>query len=255
MASRRDTKRYQVTGLGLVALATSFAITVCAVFLLGLFVGKKNAALHAPREDRVARVPVEDYSRYSRPALPTAPASATASSPTPAGAGASGSGAVQGAEALIPSPAAPSANAVPAAGEATGRAGEMPAFATRDKDREDAAQAAARQKAAEEEAARRKVLEAAAAKAKAEQEAKKKEERGAGYTVQVLNTRRQAEADALVARLRQRGVAASVRRVGTGEHAWYRVRVGSYGTFSEARQMADRCRRDFGLGQAFVSTD
>lgn len=46
-----------------------------------------------------------------------------------------------------------------------------------------------------------------------------------------------------------------MKKIADGGGAWYRVRVGSYGAFSEARAMADRCHKELNLGQAFVSTE
>jgi cell division septation protein DedD len=73
--------------------------------------------------------------------------------------------------------------------------------------------------------------------------------------VQILATRKEGDADALVRKLKSRGFGAYIKKVSDGDGAWYRVRVGSYGAFSQARAMADKCRSDLGLGQAFVSTE
>ena len=73
--------------------------------------------------------------------------------------------------------------------------------------------------------------------------------------MEILATRKQNEADALVQQLKAHGYAAYIKRVSNGGESWYRVRVGSYGAFSEAKGMADKCRRDMSLGQAFVSTE
>lgn len=242
MATRQTRRQLQFTGFEMTVIGVSFVITVTCVFFLGLMVGKKNASYHAPREDRVARVPVDDFTRYKRPAPVSAPASAKA-----------GEAEVQ-ADTAAPT-AAPSAKASPPAPPAAKAPAEAPATAAASSAPTAAKDAAA--KAAQEAAAKDAAAKAAAAKEAKEAEKEKAEEpaTGRGYTVQILATRKQADADALVRKLKSRGYAAYVKKVSDGAGAWFRVRVGSYGAFSEARAMADKCRRDLGLGQAFVSTE
>lgn len=203
-------------------IAVSFAVTVSCVFFLGLFVGKKNASLHGPREDRVARIPVGDYAKYAPP-----PAAAPRVAPAAAS------------EPAEPPPASRAAATAAATGPATG----------------DHSAAAARPGTPAEPA--KDAAKSTPAKPEPEAKEEEPEERstGRGYTVQVLATRRQGEADALVGKLKARGYNAYIKKVSEGAAAWYRVRVGSYGGFSDARAMADRCRRDLGLEQAFVSTE
>jgi cell division septation protein DedD len=254
MAVRQARRQLQFTGFEMGLIAVSFLVTVTTVFFLGLFVGKKNASYHAPTEDRVARIPVDDFTRYKRPE----PIARAPKEPKPAAV--EGEGVVASATAKTPAGAAPPATAAdskvpvaaapavagPVAPAAAEPAAKVPAVpvpaATAD------AAAKAKETAAKEAAAK----EAAAAKAKAE---KAEEPTGRGYTVQLLSTRKSAEAEALVKKLNSRGYAANIKKMADGEGAWYRVRVGSYGAFSEARAMADKCRRDLGLGQAFVSTE
>jgi cell division septation protein DedD len=254
MAVRQARRQLQFTGFEMALIAVSFLVTVTTVFFLGLFVGKKNASYHAPTEDRVARIPVDDFTRYKRPEpiarAPKEPkpaavegegvvASATAKAPAAAPTATAGDGKA------VPVAPAVTGPAAPAAADPMAKAPAVPA--TADVATADAA-AKAKEAAAKEAAAK----EAAAAKAKAE---KAEEPTGRGYTVQLLSTRKSAEAEALVKKLNSRGYAANIKKMADGEGAWYRVRVGSYGAFSEARAMADKCRRDLGLGQAFVSTE
>ncbi len=74
------------------------------------------------------------------------------------------------------------------------------------------------------------------------------------YSVQVLATRRSADAERMVAGLKTKGYDAFVRKVEDAEGAWYRVRIGRFRDLTDARAMADRCRKEPGLGQAYVST-
>jgi cell division septation protein DedD len=252
MAVRQARRQLQFSGFEMGLIAVSFLVTVTTVFFLGLFVGKKNASYHAPTEDRVARIPVDDFTRYKRPEpIPKAPpkeavaeteVASAAAAKAPAGAAPAPAGA-DAKVAAVPATAAAVA-ADPAAAKAAAPA--APTDATAD------AAAKAKDAAAKEAAAREaKARELAAAKAKEEKE----ETTGRGYTVQLLSTRKAADAEALVKKLKARGYAANIKKMADGEGAWYRVRVGSYGAFSEARVMADKCRRDLGLGQAFVSTE
>lgn len=236
MASRQSRRQLQFTGFEMTVIGVSFVITVTCVFFLGLMVGKKNASHHAPREDRVARVPVDDFTRYKRPAAVPAP-SAASTTESPGSAAAAKADAPAAAESSRPSSAAPSP-AKPATAVASGTADAAATDAAKAKE------AAAKEAAAAEAAAKEK-----------EKGTAEEAETGRGYTVQILATRKQADADALVRKLKSRGYAAYIKRVSDGAGSWYRVRVGSYGAFSEARAMADKCRRDLGLGQAFVSTE
>lgn len=253
MAVRQARRQLQFTGFEMALIAVSFLVTVTTVFFLGLFVGKTNASYHAPTEDRVARIPVDDFTRYKRPEPIAKPAKEPKAAPAdseivaassakvpvaPAGSTAEVKTASVPAEPVGPAPVAePAAKAaVPVA----------PAVAPVDPKAKDTA--------AKEAAAK----EAAAAKAAAEKKEEEKaepESTGRGYTVQILATRKSADADALAKKLKSRGLAAYIKKVGDGEGTWYRVRVGSYGAFSEAKGMADKVRRDLGLGQAFVSTE
>jgi DedD protein len=74
-----------------------------------------------------------------------------------------------------------------------------------------------------------------------------------GYTVQVLATRNRNEADALIAQLKSRGYGAFISPVDDAGGKWYRVRIGRYDDPHAARAMADRCKRDLSLSQAYVS--
>lgn len=254
MAARQTRRQLQFTGFEMTILGVSFVVTITAVFFLGLFVGKRNAYLHAPAEDRVARVPVDDFTKYKRPApVPSAkPAEPAVAAATPAEDAKAGDAKAGDAKAKAPAQVA-SAAAAPAAAPAAVPAPAQPS--TTNADAAAAAAAKAKEAAAAKEAEAKKLAEA-----KKAAEAKKKEEeekaaKGGGYTVQLLATRKEADADALVRKLKARGYAAYIRKVNDGAGAWYRVRVGSYGTFSDARAMADKCRGDLGLAQAFVSTE
>ena len=260
MATRQTRRQLQFTGFEMAMIAVSFVITVTSVFFLGLLVGKKNASYHTPVEDRVARVPVDDFTKYKRPA-PIPPvvkerppaaadaAAASASASAPAAATVEGKGAA--------TPAATAASATPPVAAADAAAAPV-ATASVSATPVDVA-AAAQETVGKDAAAKEATAKLAAAKAKEAAAAKEKEKdepvTGRGYTVQILDTRKQDDADALVHKLKTHGYAAYIKKVSDGEGARYRVRVGSYGAFQEARTMADKCRRDLALGSAFVSTE
>jgi len=267
MATRQTRRQLQFSGFEMAMIAVSFVVTVTAVFFLGLFVGKKNASYHAPAEDRVARIPVDDFTKYKRPApiekvaKPERPAPVEAAAPaaaakadeaSAAGVAESGKAATVSSQAgPAPMPPAPvPASPAPDAAKAVEPAADAAVAATAPPDA--AAVAAAKEAAKAKEAAAK---EAAAAKQKEKEKEAAEASSGRGYTVQILATRKQADADALVSKLKSRGYAAYIKKVTDGAGAWYRVRVGSYGAFGEAKGMADKCRRDLGLGQAFVSTE
>ncbi|MEE8311499.1 MAG: SPOR domain-containing protein [Candidatus Binatia bacterium] len=73
------------------------------------------------------------------------------------------------------------------------------------------------------------------------------------YTVQVLATRNRKEAESLSESLEGRGLAAFIAPVEDASGKWYRVRIGRYQDPASAREMAERCRREIGLPQAYVS--
>ncbi len=75
----------------------------------------------------------------------------------------------------------------------------------------------------------------------------------AAYTVQVLATRNRADAQALAERLKRQGFGAYVAAVEDAGGTWYRVRIGHYDNSEAARRMAERCQRELGLAQAYVS--
>lgn len=72
------------------------------------------------------------------------------------------------------------------------------------------------------------------------------------YTVQVLATRNRREAEALASELKSKRIGAFVAPVEDASGRWYRVRIGRYDDLQSARAMEGRCRRDFGLDQAYV---
>lgn len=72
------------------------------------------------------------------------------------------------------------------------------------------------------------------------------------YTVQVLATRNRREAEALASELKGKRIGAFVAPVEDASGRWYRVRIGRFDDLQSARAMEDRCRRDFGLDQAYV---
>ena len=76
---------------------------------------------------------------------------------------------------------------------------------------------------------------------------------GLAYTVQVLATRDREEAESLTEDLKAQGLGAFVAPVEDAGGRWYRVRIGRYGDAKSARAMAERCRQDIGLSQAYVS--
>ncbi len=57
----------------------------------------------------------------------------------------------------------------------------------------------------------------------------------------------------MAAELIERGVDAFVVVAEEGDARWHRVRVGRFEEMAEARAMAERCRHDFGLEQAYAT--
>ncbi|MBI5504657.1 MAG: SPOR domain-containing protein [Deltaproteobacteria bacterium] len=259
METRRGRRQLQFTGVEMTLLAVSFLVTASCVFFLGFYVGKKNAAAHVPRDERVARIPVGDFSKYSRPAAAGPEGSSTET-------GSAGADVPKGG-ARAKSDGKPPSGAAEAKTEAKedDKTGDARGVAPAGEAKPDAAAGAADAKAdgkdakaADAKAAAAKAAADKAAQAKAAEAAKPEEDRKAGaggYTVQVLATRKQGDAEALVKKLASRGYGAYIKRVSDGQTSWYRVRVGRYGVFGEARTMADHCRRELGLEQAFVSTE
>ncbi len=305
MGTRRDRRQFQLTGVQISLLAACYLFCSALVFFLGFYVGNKNAAAHVPHDERVARIPVDDFSKYSR----LAGAAATQASPgdkadLPAVGGAAKAGAHVKADAKGPARGAEAVTDLksaagreggsdmkgetrgPATAEAAGLAPSaddnadasvdgqpwgpfaddnavvQPVVASdaksRRKDKEPSDDTRD-EKAVSKETAAAAAADTKAADAKAAKNAKLEEEKkkaAGGYTVQVLATRKQADAEALVKKLAARGYGgAYIKRVSDGQTSWYRVRVGRYGAFGEASTTADRCRRELGLEQAFVSTE
>ncbi len=201
----RDRRPFHFSTLEMLAVAAGYLVTSSFVFLLGFYVGKGNSALHEGPGEHVARIRVEDPSRY----VPTAP------QPAPA----------QEASAAVepPSEPAPAAASGPKP-EPVAEAKPEPA------------------KPAEEPAPADRVPDAPRKPAVSE----------GGYSVQVLATRRRADADAMARSLMGSGMDAYVREAVDGEDRWYRVRIGRFGDAAAARSVAERCRDALGLDQAFV---
>jgi cell division protein FtsN len=69
--------------------------------------------------------------------------------------------------------------------------------------------------------------------------------RGPAYTIQAAAVRNAEDADRLIAKLKKRGYPA-YRSIGKieGKGVWFRVRIGSYKSKSEARQTLDKLKKD-----------
>jgi cell division septation protein DedD len=240
--ARRTRGQFEFTVVELGVLAVSFTVTSCLVFLLGLYVGRDLSAEHAPVDERVARIPVADHPPQlpARVDLPGEAETAT----EPGG---------QPAKAPAPAPTPEAAamrepsRAVKAAAQEAGRPPAQPEQETP----EPAAQRYTRPVAPvpDQRAATGRpdpVLETPL-------EAEPPAGHAMAYTVQVLATRNRREADSLVADLKRRGFGAFVAPVEDGGGQWYRVRIGRYDSQDSARAMAERCREQLGIGQAFVS--
>lgn len=196
----RDRQQFQFTTLEMLVVAAGYLVTSSLVFLLGFSVGKGNSAFHQGPGEHVARVRVEDPSRYA----PSAPRLGSAS---------------EGSAAVSPPVAEPTPKAPPVV-EKTPPA-EAPAKP--------------------------------AAVASVPDAPQKPGVKQGGYSVQVLATRRRADADMMARSLAASGFDAYVREAIDGKDRWYRVRIGRYGDAATARDVADRCRKTLGLDQAFVS--
>lgn len=196
--ARRNRQLFQFTSLEMLAVAVGYIITSSFVFMLGIAVGRDGAAQHSGPGEHVARVPLDDPSRYAL--------------------------AVEEEASLVPSEEA--AVAPPPEAKPTVD-GSVPKP----------------EKPVEKEA---EVLEAPDAP-------KNPAVTEGGYSVQVLATRRKADAEAMARSLVAGGFDAYVRAARDGDDFWFRVRVGRYANAADARQAAGRCRDELGLDQAFVS--
>ena len=240
--ARRGRGQFEFTVVELAVLGASFAVTSGLVFLLGFYVGREVASEHAPLGERVARIPVAPAPPKSAgpsvpPAIPPAiPMDPTA--PKEAEAEASPEAAPQPPE---PGPAeraaaAPQTGAAdrPGAGQEGPPPGEQAALAPSAPPTASPAEPPSPEPAGSE-VERRDLLPAV------------------GYTVQVLATRNRKEAESLAAELKGNGFGAFVTAVEDAGGRWYRVRIGRYDDPHAARVMVERCKRDLGLSQAYVS--
>ena len=73
------------------------------------------------------------------------------------------------------------------------------------------------------------------------------------YTVQLMATRSREEAYGLGHRLRKEGYQAYVKLGDEEDVPWYRVRVGSYQTITEARVVQGECNDELGFKSAYVT--
>ena len=212
--ARRGRGQFEFTVVELAVLAVSFTATAVLVFLLGLYVGREVASQHAPVDERVARIPVSAQPPAG-PAPLELPEEATAVSKLAPGS-------------ASPQPARPQPRPDPQ------RTPPEVAPAAVDQGVEALARRALERRA--EPVERRPPSPPAMA-----------------YTVQVLATRNRREAESLAANLKSRGFGAFVTAVEDAQNRWYRVRIGRYDSQQSARSMAERCRSQLGLSQAFVS--
>ena len=65
-----------------------------------------------------------------------------------------------------------------------------------------------------------------------------------GLTIQVAAVKQVADADQLVATLKQKGYPAYRMAALKGQDTWYRVRVGAFKTRAEAKKMLKRLQKD-----------
>ncbi len=247
--AHRSGHRFQFSGVELTVLAAGFVATCVVIFLLGLWVGREVASQHAPVDERVARIPATEARREAPVARPPEGQTAPATGPAPRAAGPAlpstgvrepGSSGETGAETKRPE--------LP--GDAPGRAGEGQPAASRDT-AGDVPEGVLATPVTPPPASRKGAL--VPEEAEALGEATVPPESATGYTVQVLATRNRNEADALIAQLKGHGYGAFISPVEDVGGKWYRVRIGRYDEPQSARAMAERCRRDLGLSQAYVS--
>jgi cell division protein FtsN len=74
--ARRGEGDYQFSFIELSLLAAGVLATVSAVFLMGFYVGRDSASEHAPLDERVARIPVDESATAEGKPAPTRPAAA-----------------------------------------------------------------------------------------------------------------------------------------------------------------------------------
>jgi len=222
--ARRGRGQFEFTLVELGVLAASFTATAVLVFFLGFYVGRETAARHTPPDERVARVPVTDppADPLAAPAAGAEEAAANEPAPQPA---------------ARPGPRPRPAEPPPAEAEPADD-GSAPA-------------------AAEPSPPAEPGLDEDGAGADTGEPDESEDAGGAGqtggYTVQVLATRNPEEAESMVSDLEGNGYGAFVTPVEDAGGKWYRVRIGRYEDPQSARIMAERCKKDLGLSQAYVS--
>ena len=255
--ARRGRGQFQFTIVELTVLAVSFTVTSVLVFLLGLYVGREFAAQHAPVDERVARVRVTDPSQPETrkaepdpatlaplfdsdqavqqpvtpgepPAPPVPPRVLDESSQPP--------------QAASPEPAVPGGLPRPELAPPATEEPE-PAVSSRPSEQD-------RVVAVEKEPPEPSTPPAESELASSTE---RRATRSVTYTVQVLATRNRTEADALVEDLKAHDLGAFVAAVEDAGGRWYRVRIGRFDEPRSARTMVERCKRELGLGQAYVS--
>ncbi|MFQ5478503.1 MAG: SPOR domain-containing protein [Candidatus Binatia bacterium] len=237
---RRSSGNFQFTGFELTLLGIGFTLASVLVFFLGFYVGRMVSAEHAPADAMVARVPVSSSPHGAVRSL------------TPRA----------GPEALEPSkPRSEKGDAVdggsraPSTGAATAVSqGESPADRQRQKSESSPSTASDPSGTHLPDG-----VDVGSPLGEADLPGAVDEERVAvdstgTYTVQVLATRDREEAFEMAGRLRDREFDAFVKPNSDGRGTWYRVRVGRFRTYAEARSMQERCNRSLGL-ESYVTRD
>jgi cell division septation protein DedD len=249
--AHRAGHRFQRTRTERGLLALGFVAASACIFFCGVWVGRQTAMRHGRVDERIARIPNVGGAPHAGNGAPAASQGAR-SEPS---VNESDGGPASGLAVLpVPSQAEPHGNEAKAAGAAPAE----PAAAGEVRDAGGASDSARETREARTDPSADHGTELRDTAAEDEEgglspDAALPAPSATGYTVQVLATRNRNEADALIAQLKSRGYGAFVSPVDDAGGKWYRVRIGRYDEPHAARAMADRCKRDLSLSQAYVS--
>lgn len=223
---RRGVPNFQLSNLAMATLTVAILTTSVVVFLLGFYVGRDTAFRHRGAEALVARLPVTAPADRPADASPQDPLANPGEVGTQSDMDSDDTVSGDGARAPAPGTAESAAPKLlgPPPIRLLDDAGTPPGAVAADQ----AQDAQGQEAGAQDDAGQ--------------------------FSVQVLATRSRAEAETLVGRLKEGGFDAYVRTVPGDGGAWHRVRVGRFATPAAAKGMAERCRKEMGLEDAYIST-
>ncbi|MBC8293626.1 MAG: SPOR domain-containing protein [Proteobacteria bacterium] len=280
----RSRGQYQFSFSELLLLAAGFTAASLFIFFMGFYLGRGLSDQHLEADLAVARVPITEPPEFELPldvepaldALVETPTEESAAEPEPEPRFEPKPEAVNDPE---PEPEKAAVAGIPA-GEKPESAAQKQALNEESPDDESSAaekrqlaeeeleqelvaefEAGGREAVSDEEAGESldpsvlaKALVAATNEQKPLTDADLELAPGEGaYTVQLMATRSREEAYGLGHRLRKEGYRAYVKLGDEEGVPWYRVRIGSYQTITEARVVQGECNDELGFKSAYVT--